>query len=213
LAPDEFVKGYAAQLGCILRSTVLINTENLRHPGRGNIRSLLYTKLHEQYKFSDRYVSTHLSKNKVNSATLMKMSTALATWRAQVKKKILKGDSYDKIKETNPTISEDDYREYKIKCESDATVQSSQWGMDMRSLNIGHHNLGPGGYRAAQPKWDKEDADRAEKNLPPLFEKFLDTHTKKFLRSRYHLDPETKELIVDPKVKELERYLVSNTPV
>ena len=29
--PKELVKGYAGQLGCILRSTVSINTENLRH--------------------------------------------------------------------------------------------------------------------------------------------------------------------------------------
>ena len=31
-APAELVNGYAGQLGCILRSTVSINTENLRHP-------------------------------------------------------------------------------------------------------------------------------------------------------------------------------------
>ena len=30
-AQKEIVKGYAGQLGCILRSTVSINTENLRH--------------------------------------------------------------------------------------------------------------------------------------------------------------------------------------
>ena len=30
MAPKELVKGYAVQLGCILRSTVSINTENLR---------------------------------------------------------------------------------------------------------------------------------------------------------------------------------------
>ena len=46
-APKELVKGYAGQLGCILRSTVSINTENLRHHDRGNLRNLLFTKLHE----------------------------------------------------------------------------------------------------------------------------------------------------------------------
>ena len=29
--PKELVKGYLVQLGCILRSTITINTENLRH--------------------------------------------------------------------------------------------------------------------------------------------------------------------------------------
>ncbi|KAM0861645.1 hypothetical protein ACQ4PT_045753 [Festuca glaucescens] len=136
------------------------------------------------------------------------MSTALASWRARVKKMILKGDSYDNIKETNLTISDDDYYwEYKIKCESDATAQSSTWGMNMRSLNIGHHNLGPGSYRAAQSKWDKEDADRREKNLPPIFEKFPDKQTRNFLKSRYHLDPKTKVLTADLEVEELEHFL------
>src|SRR3989337_1554295 len=50
-APKEIVKGYAGQLGCILRSTVSINTGNLRHRDRGNLCNLLFTKLHEQYKF------------------------------------------------------------------------------------------------------------------------------------------------------------------
>ena len=46
-APERIVKGYSLQLGCILRSTISINTENLRHPDRGNLRNLLFTKLHE----------------------------------------------------------------------------------------------------------------------------------------------------------------------
>ena len=41
--PKHVVKGYSVQLGCILRSTVSINTENLRHKDRGNLRSLLFT--------------------------------------------------------------------------------------------------------------------------------------------------------------------------
>ena len=42
----------------------------------------------------------------------------------------------------------------------------------MRVLNLGVHKLGPGGYRVAGPKWDKEDAERAEQGLPPLFGKY-----------------------------------------
>ena len=45
--PKHIVKGYSLQLGCILRSTVSINTENLRHKDRGNLHNLLFTKLHE----------------------------------------------------------------------------------------------------------------------------------------------------------------------
>src|SRR3990170_6943173 len=121
-APKELVKGYSVQLGCILRSTVSINTENLRHNDRGNLRNLLFTKLHERYKFPADFANTRLSGNKVNSAALTKMSTALSTWRSAVKRMIDKGDSYEKINEKNPSISEADYLEFKIKCESNATV-------------------------------------------------------------------------------------------
>ena len=144
-APKHVVKGYSIQLGCILRSTASINTENLRHKDRGNLRSLLFTKLHERYKFPAEFANTRLSGNKVNSATLTRMSTALSTRRSTVKAMIEKGDSYEKIKEKNPLISEDDYREFKIMCESNASKESSQWGKDMRDLNLGVHELSPGG--------------------------------------------------------------------
>ena len=150
-ACKEVVQGYSVQHGCILRSTVSINTENLRHRDRGNLRNLLFTKLHERYKFPAEFENTRLSGNKVNSAALTRMSTALSTWRSTVKAMIEKGDSYEKIKAKYPLMSEDDYKEFKIKCESSATSESSQWGKEMRQLNLGVHQLIPGSYRLAKP--------------------------------------------------------------
>ena len=46
------------------------------------------------------------------------MSTALSTWKSTVKAMIEKGDSYEKIKAKYPLMSEDDNKEFKIKCES-----------------------------------------------------------------------------------------------
>ena len=129
-----------------------------------------------------------------------------------MKRMINKGDSYEKIKAKNPSISEDDYKEFKIKCESSATSESSQWGKEMRELNLGEHKLGPGGYRVAEPIWDKEDAERAEQGLPPRFEKYRAKQTRNFLRARYKEDPVTKELTTDPKTRALELVLVRNTP-
>jgi hypothetical protein len=210
-APKELVGGYAGQLGCILRGTVSINTENLRHPDRANLRNLLFTKLHNRYKFPAQFANTRLHGNKVNSAALTKMSTSLATWRSTVKKMICKGVSYEKIKESNPSISETDYEEFKLKCEDTSTSESSQWGKSMRELNLGVHRLGPGGYRVAEPKWDKEDAERAAQGLPPLFKKYGDKPTDNYVRARYKRNPVTGELTTDPKVEELERLLVKNT--
>ena len=129
-----------------------------------------------------------------------------------MKRMIEKGESYEKIKEKNHSITEDDYNDFKIKCESNATVESSQWGKDMRDLNLGVHQLGPGGYRVAEPIWDKEDAERAEQGLPPHFEKYRDKQTRNFVRARYKEDPVTKELTMDPKIRVLELVLVRNTP-
>ena len=88
--------------------------------------SLLFTKLHERYKFPADFENTSLKGNKVNNAALTRMSTALSTWRSTVKAMIEKGDSYEKIKVKYPLISEDDYKEFRIKCVSSATVESSQ---------------------------------------------------------------------------------------
>jgi hypothetical protein len=211
-APERIVKGYSLQLGCILRSTVSINTENLRHPDRGNLRHLLFMKLHERYKFPAEFENTSLKGNKVNNAALTKMSKALSTWKSNVKRMIEKGESYEKIKEKNPSITEDDYNDFKINCSSTASSQSSEWGKQMRELNIGEHTLGPGGYRVAEPIWDKEEADRAEQGLPPFFDKYGDKQTRNFVRARYKKDPKTKELTTDPKTRKLELVLVRNTP-
>ena len=123
--PKHIVKGYSVQLGCILQSTVSINTENLRHKDRGNLRNLLFTKLHERYKFPAEFENTSLKGNKVNNAAVTKMSTALSTWKSNVKRMIEKGESYEKIKEKNPSITEDDYNDFKINCSSTANSQSS----------------------------------------------------------------------------------------
>ena len=81
----------------------------------------------------------------------------------------------------------------------------------MRELNLGEHKLGPGGYRVAEPIWNKEDAEQAEQGLPPLFEKYHDKQTRNYVRARYKEDPITKELTTDPKTKALELVLVRNT--
>ena len=176
------------------------------------MRNLLFTKLHDRYKFPGDFANTCLLGNKVNSAALTKMSTSLATWRTTVKKMISKGVSYEKIKEANPSISETDYHEFKLKCEDTTSSELSQWGKDMRELNLGVHRLSPGGYRVAEPRWDKEDAERAAQDLSSLFNKYKDKSTNNYLKAQYKVDPETKELTTDPKVLELERLLVRNTP-
>ena len=82
----------------------------------------------------------------------------------------------------------------------------------MRDLNLGVHKLGPGGYRVAEPIWEKEDVERAEQGLPPFFDQYRDKQTRNYVRARYKIDPVTKEITTNPKTKVLEPVLVRNTP-
>ncbi|KAK1651183.1 hypothetical protein QYE76_068988 [Lolium multiflorum] len=132
-APPDLVKGYS-QLGCILRSTVSINTENLRHPDRANLRTLLFKKLHERYEFP-------------------------------------------------------------VDCSEKRLMRKST------------HKLGPGGFRAAQPKWDAADEERVKNGLEPLFPQYKNKQTRNFLLARYRIDPKTKELTTTPDVKQFEALL------
>ena len=81
----------------------------------------------------------------------------------------------------------------------------------MRDLNLGVHQLHPGGYRVAEPIWDKEDAERAEQGQPPRFEKLRDKQTRNFVRAWYKEYPITKELTTDPKTRALELVLAKET--
>src|SRR4051812_16923034 len=121
------------------------------------------------------------------------------------------GVCYEKIKEANPSISEAGYHELKLKCEDTSTSESNQWGKDMRELNLGVHRLGPDSYRVAEPKWDKEDAERAAQGLPPRYKKYGYKPTNNYVRARYKVNSVTGEISTDPKVQQLERVLVKNT--
>jgi hypothetical protein len=83
LAPEEFVAGYGLQLGCILRSTVPLNTVNLRSKDNAHYCTLLLQKLHARYKFPNEYNNLEVSGNCVNNAAISKMSTALASWKVR----------------------------------------------------------------------------------------------------------------------------------
>jgi hypothetical protein len=79
----------------------------------------------------------------------------------------------------------------------------------MHDKNIGAHRLDRGGYRAAQTKWEKEDAELLAKGKPNPFDRFTDPQARNFVRARYRRDPKTDSFSSDDaKVKELEKYVV-----
>jgi hypothetical protein len=130
LTPEEVVAGYGGQVACILRNTVPLSTENLRSEENKHYRTLLLQKLHARYIFAPEYVNTDISKNPVNNATITKMSTALASWKGRVKKLILKGQTFEDVNKSNPTVTEADYDEMKLKCDPNdiRTKEKSDWG-------------------------------------------------------------------------------------
>ena len=83
----------------------------------------------------------------------------------------------------------------------------SEWGRWMNSKNVGQHHLGSGGYFMAEPKWEKQDAEWAEKGIRNPYDKFKDKQTTNFVRARFTEDPVTKELKTDPAVVKFQKAL------
>jgi hypothetical protein len=87
LEPSVVAKGYAMQLGCIVRVTVPLNTQDLRSEANEALAGTLIQKLHQRYTFPEPF------NKKVDSLALTKMSTALSSWKTRLKNKINKGKS------------------------------------------------------------------------------------------------------------------------
>jgi hypothetical protein len=73
------VAGYGNQLGCIVQSTVPLNTVNLRSEDNAHYHTLLLQKLHARYKFANEFVNLVVSGNLVNNAAISKKNTTLAS--------------------------------------------------------------------------------------------------------------------------------------
>jgi hypothetical protein len=130
-----------------------------------------------------------------------------------MKGKIEKGDSWEKISKGEPHVDEEEFKVFKAEMASDEAKAWTEWGRQLRELNIGAHRLGSGGYRGKFPIWEKEDAEleRLGKENPWL--KIADLQLRHFVRARYYLDPVTKEFVTDdPDVNFFEKKLVRNFP-
>ena len=62
------------------------------------------------------------------------MSTALSSWKFRVKKKINKGDSWEKISSKEPTLDEDEFKIFSEYVKSEEAIKWTKWGKDMRVL-------------------------------------------------------------------------------
>jgi hypothetical protein len=203
LEPAKVAKGYSMQLGCIVRESMSINTKDIRSEANKVLAETLLKKLHQRYTFPAPF------NKKVDSLALTKMSTALSSWRSRVKKKIADGESWEKISSKEPTLEKEDFDVLKAYVNTEECEAWTEWGRQMRDLNIGAHHLGSGGYRGKQPVWDKEDRElqRLGKDNPWL--KITDEQIRNFVRSRYKLDWATGEFVTeDEAVKAFEKCLV-----
>jgi hypothetical protein len=145
----------------------------------------------------------------VNNTTITKMSTALASWKLRVKKMILRGKTFEEVNKTNPTVTEADYDEMKLKCGPNdiRTKERTIWGKTLQSKNLGVHNLGSGSYRWKDKIWVQEDAEYAANSIKNPWHQIKDSVARAVIRSKYHVDPKTKQLTTDPKVKKFEEIL------
>lgn len=219
--PTNVAAGYSLQLAAILRNTVTINTENLKSEANRGFLVMLFRKLHARYAFpgdeENKYNNDEYKGNPVNKYALKTMTKALGNWKARVKKLITKDKlSYPEVFKKEPLVKEEDYNLFKSRCNSASSKLKSQKGKDMRSLNIGTHHLGAGGYRAAMPKWEKEDAIYREKGLAPPFADIKEPQARNFLRARHSKPKGSSDYSSEPtgpfasKVKDLMGNYVSS---
>ncbi|KAK1669224.1 hypothetical protein QYE76_057383 [Lolium multiflorum] len=202
MEPSWVAKGYGMQLGCIVRETVSILTQDLRSKENEAISQSLLQKLHQRYTFPEPF------NKKVDSLALTKMSTALSSWKNRLKRKIEAGESWERISSKDPSISLEDFNAFKSYLQSDGVKKWTAWGKKMRDLNLGTHHCGSGGYRGKQPTWDKEDAEMVRLGKENPWHKIQDVQARNFVRSRYYLDWKTGEFITDHKdVRDFEKYL------
>jgi hypothetical protein len=80
-----------------------INTQDLRSEANEALARTLIQKLHQRYTFLEP------SNKKVDSLALMKMSTALSSWKTRLKKKIKKGKSWEQISSKDSSLSREDF--------------------------------------------------------------------------------------------------------
>lgn len=221
LEPADFVAGYSLQLSAILRNTVTINIENLKADENKPYRHQLFRKLHSRYAFpgdeENKYNNDNLKGNPVNKYALKKMTKALSNWKNRVKKLIYKDKlSYEEVVKKEPLVKEEDFKVFKARCDSAAGKAKSLRGKELYELNIGTHHLGSGGYRAAMPKWEKEDAAAREKGETPPFADIADVHAHNFVRARFSKPKGSSEYSSEPsgpsgpKVKDFMDKYVSN---
>ena len=191
--PRTIASGYGMQLGCILRETVPITTYDLRSKDNEALRTDLLKKLHQRYNFPDD------GNKKVDNYAITKMSTALTSWRGRVKAKIEKGLSWAEISAKEPYIDIEEFEALKLSLASPEAEKWTEWGKNMRALNLGNHHLGSGGYAGKKPVWDKEDAEVAKLGKENPWLKITDEQVRNFVRSRYYLKPGTGEFVTDYK--------------
>ena len=202
--PVHVAKGYGNSIGCILRELVNLNEEDLRSKSNEPLATLLIQRLHARYKFPEPYDNLDIKKNLANTFALGKFSKALSTWKGYVRQELDAGSDFDKIKGHWPSISEEDFNVFKAKHDLPATKALRKWGKDMHKKNVAPHNLGSRGYPGKQPVWDKEDAERKG---PDPYPKFKNPLGNRFVRARYRVNPKTKELVTNAKVKDLENKI------
>ena len=197
--------GYGLQVACILREVVPVYEDNIRDANKAGLRLRLIKRLHERYEFPPAYRAdengNHDMKklNAVNNFALTKMSKALSSWRTRVKKLINDKKSVEEIWKKE-RVNEEDLRIFQGRLGLPSADAMSEWGKWMKSKNVGHHHLESGGYFAAEPKWEKQDAEWEAKGIENPFAKIKHKQTRNFVRARFTEDPVTKELTTDPAV-------------
>jgi hypothetical protein len=169
------------------RETANINNTNIRKKLKEPLAVELINWLHARYEFPPSYNNKDLKTNCVNQVALGKFSKALSSWKTFIRNLISsEGGCFKKVHQHYSLISLEDYNRF-METEAKAeTKMRREQGKELRSKNVGNHQLGSRGYLREKPIWMKEDEARAFSGEPDPFEKFKTKEAKDYIRSRYY---------------------------
>ena len=211
LEPINSVTAFTNQAGVLVRDMIPITCREWKKPRADGIsfvsnelKTSIWDKLisHFTLPMMDTEEQTTALKAKVKVWILKKMAKQFQNHKKRTWAKYVKsGKITPEFKGTDERLRDhwDDFVTYK---ESEEALERSKKNADNAKKKVLHHNLGPGGYKTAMPKWDKLKPEMKAKGLTPETEKVPERAGNFLMAHGMTLEKETGELVLrDPTKK------------
>ena len=129
---------------------------------------------------------------KVKKWALSKMAQQFCNWKKRLNNKFVKKDKTPDFTQGMYSKIKDFWPEFVAYKKSEEALAKSETNKANAVKNKYHHNMGPGGYALAMPKWEKLESDMIAKGINPEPYKWVDRARNWFYGHGGTLDSEGK---------------------